>query len=395
MLRRRLACVKHLILALFAVALLLGAVEIGLRVHHSLQVQSSGAANDLANLALPSWKCHHALKPLKAAVRRNPDTHLPVEVRTNSLGLRGPEVSLPKPGNVYRILYLGDDAVFASELPEEECFAKLIEQALPSAEGRRYEVINAGIPGYCPLLSFLQFKHSLASLEPDLLILNLDMSDVADDHQYRRHARLAEDDLPLICSHPVFQTPLSTSRPMPAQQLMLYQVLKRRLGGLPADENLTPDRDEIDTLEGRYAWTREDRADWRVYISQAFSPIGHLKQLAGGFSCPLVVTICPAPWQVSARAMPDPKARKTWGISAGQVYDPGLATRWIRDELQRQRIAFCDVTPAFQSDKEPETLFLETAPRLSRRGHQIFAEAVLNFLKRIVPPPRPLSGSFP
>ena len=394
MLRLRLACVKHLILALFAVALLLGAVEIGLRVHHSLQVQSSEAARNLASLSLPSWKFHHALKPLKAAVRRNPDTNLPIEIRTNSLGLRGPEIPLPKPADVYRILYLGDDAVFASELPEEECFCKLIEQALPVAEGRRYEVVNAGIPGYCPLLSYLQFKHSLASLQPDLLVLNLDMSDVADDHQYRRHARLGKNERPLICSHPMFQPPLTSSRPMPAQQLMLFQVLKRQLGGLPADENRLTDRDEIDSPRGRYAWTREDRPDWQVYISQALSPIGHLKALANRLPCPLVVTICPAPWQVSGQAMPDPQARKKWGIAEGRVYDPQLTTRLIRHELQRQSVSFCDVTSAFRGAAEPETLFLETVPRLSRRGHQLFAQAVVNFLQRIVLPPRPLSESF-
>ena len=320
MLRLRLACVKHLILALFAVALLLGAVEIGLRVHHSLRVQCSDAANNLASLSRPSWKCHHALKPLKAAVRPNPDTHLPVQIRTNSLGLRGPEIPLPKPADVYRILYLGDDAVFASELPEEDCFCKRIEQTLPVSEGRRYEVINAGIPGYCPLLSYLQFKHSLASLEPDLLILNIDMSDVADDHQYRRHARLGEDELPLICAHPIYQPPVSPACPTPAQRLMLFQVLKRQLGGLPADENRVPDRDEIDSPEGRYAWTREDRPDWQVYVSQAISPIAHLKELAGGLPCPLVRDNLPRPL---ASVRPG-HARSAGEKDMGHCRGPGL-----------------------------------------------------------------------
>ena len=92
--------------------------------------------------------------------------------------------------------------------------------------------------------------------------------------------------------------------------------------------------------------------------------------------------------------MPDPRARKTWGIAEGQVYDPRWATRWIRQELKRQGVPFCDVTSAFQAAAEPETLFLETVPRLSRRGHQMFAQAVLKCLQRILLPPRPLSESF-
>ena len=85
-------------LALLAVAFLLGAVEVGLRVQHSLQVQSAEKAQNLESLVLPSWKYHHTLKPLKAAVRRNPDTSLPVEIRTNSFGLRGPGRSAAETG---------------------------------------------------------------------------------------------------------------------------------------------------------------------------------------------------------------------------------------------------------------------------------------------------------
>ena len=256
MLRLRLTCVKPIALALLVIGVLLGTMEVALRVHHSWSIQSQGDLLDFQRLATPSWKCHHALKPLKSTVRRNPDTNLPVTIRTNNLGLRGDLVAIPKPRDVFRILYLGDEAVFASEVAEEDSFCRLVEAELPSWQGRRLEVINAGIPGYCPLLSYLQFLHSLASLEPDLLILHFDLSDVADYHYYRKHARLDSLGLPLVCAHSSLQSASQAKSRSKGFSLLLVQGLKRQLGLLPADESRLSDQNAIDSPLGHYAWTR-------------------------------------------------------------------------------------------------------------------------------------------
>jgi hypothetical protein len=379
MLRLRLACVKHITLALFAIALLMGAVEVGLRVHHSWETQAKGERSDFQSLAVPSWKCHHALKPLKSTVSRNPDTRLPVGIRTNSLGLRGEPIAIPKPRDVFRIVYLGDETVFASEVAEEETFCRLIAEELNKLPHRRFEVVNAGISGYCPLLSYLQFKHSLAGLQPDLLILNLDMSDVADDHHYRRHARLGAKGLPLVCAHPALQPDRASDSP--GQRFLLLNLLKQQLGLLPADEPRVSDRNEIATAAGRYAWTREERPDWAVYIAQALAPIVDLEKLANQLSCPLLVSLSPVPWQVSEGAMPDARARQKWGISPSQVYDPRLSMDPVTQFLEAHSIAYCDLSVPFREADQPEGLFHETVPRFSRRGHVLFARVVSSFLK--------------
>lgn len=382
MLRLRLTFVKPIALALFALGFILGAIEVALRVHHSWLVQSQSERLDFQSLATPSWKFHHALKPLKSTVRRNPDTHLPVTLRTNNLGLRGELVAVPKPADVFRILYLGDEAVFAGEVEEDETFCRLIETELTSSQGRRFEVINAGIPGYCPLLSYLQFEHSLACLDPDLLVLHFDLSDVADDHYYRRHARLDSEGLPLLCAHSSLQSAALGESRLRASSLLVVQAIKGKLGLLPADASRRNDQDEIDTPLGRYAFTRQDRPDWQIYISQALSSIEDLKNLAKGLSCPLVVTLAPVPWQVSDKAMPDLRARESYGIPAGKVYDPNLAMGPVIQFLNSRGVAYYDATGDFRATGHPELLFHETVPRLSRQGHQVFARGVSNYLKR-------------
>jgi hypothetical protein len=133
--------------------------------------------------------------------------------------------------------------------------------------------------------------------------------------------------------------------------------------------------------EARATWTRENRPDWQVYIAQALAPISDLRNLSNQLSCPLIVTLSPAPWQVSERAMPDPTARRHWGIAPGKVFDPSLATGPVIQFLDANSIPYCDATGPFREAERPEALFHETVPRLSRRGHALFARLVANYLK--------------
>jgi len=302
-------------------------------------------------------------------------------------------VRTPKPDAVFRVLYLGDEAVFAAEFEEAEGFCELIENRLANATGPKVEVINGGVPGYCPLLSFLHFKHQLASLDPDLIVLNVDMSDVADDHYYRRHARINSENVPEICAHPRLENS-SQKKKLPGSGLLLVQALKRQLGLLPADDDRLSDEEDFATEAGRYAWTREEDPRWQVSIEQTFAPIRHLRELALQTSCRIVVTTIPAPWQISKNAMPDPAAREKWGLALHRQYNPQLALAPLSEFLKQQAIAFCDPTAAFLADSQPETLFLETAPRLSRRGHQVFANVVAEYLRnagKIVRPASPFA----
>jgi hypothetical protein len=161
----------------------------------------------------------------------------------------------------------------------------------------------------------------------------------------------------------------------------LVQALKGKLGLLPGDESRASDQNEIDTPLGRYAFTREERPDWQIYLSQALSSIEDLQNLAHGMSCPLVVTLAPVPWQVSEIAMPDPAARESYGIPVGAVYDPRLAMDRVIGFLDASKLAYYDATGDFQSAEHPERLFHETVPRFSRRGHRVFAEGAVGFLR--------------
>src|SRR5690349_15789398 len=67
------------------------------------------------------------------------------ELRTNSLGLRGPEVA---EDGTARILAVGDSCTFGWGVAEGQSYPVQLETVLDRTLGaHRYQVINAGVPG--------------------------------------------------------------------------------------------------------------------------------------------------------------------------------------------------------------------------------------------------------
>jgi hypothetical protein len=250
---------------------------------------------------------HHTLKPSRNFAMKNPDTGERVRIAVNSLGLRGPEPTIPKPAATWRILCLGDDATFAQYVTENETFCNRLQAALAEQlPGSTFEVLNAGVPDYCPLLSFLQYRHELLALAPDLIVLNFDMSDVSDDYQVRRYAVMNSEGVPLSCSHPALETPRTVVKGGRDGVLLLPQVARQQLNALLAERTLGEKSRSIDSPRCRYLWLDDQPPDWSVHISQALGPLEPLAGLAQAGGARLIVAACPAPWQVSAAASNGP-----------------------------------------------------------------------------------------
>lgn len=100
-----------------------------------------------------------------------------VPVRVNELGLRGgPAARRPAPGT-RRVLVLGDSVAFGYRLPEEDAFAFLLEGALESRTGERFEVLNAGVEGYDTRSELAWLEAELLDLEPEAVVLLFNLND--------------------------------------------------------------------------------------------------------------------------------------------------------------------------------------------------------------------------
>lgn len=104
--------------------------------------------------------------------------------RHNALGFRGPEITVPKPEGVFRIVVLGGSVTYGEGVGDwRQADPAQLEQVLREEYGySNVEVINAGVGGYTTWENVIDFEMRILDLEPDLAIINPGGNDV--------HARL-------------------------------------------------------------------------------------------------------------------------------------------------------------------------------------------------------------
>uniref|UniRef100_A0A7C2PF23 SGNH/GDSL hydrolase family protein n=1 Tax=Schlesneria paludicola TaxID=360056 RepID=A0A7C2PF23_9PLAN len=197
---------RNLIGAIVALAGLLALTEVGLRIARLTNPVAAKSPDTICPLATPSAVTGWELQP---AARETIDTDAGVRVdfRTNSLGLRGAEIVVPKPSGVYRILCLGDEALLAPALPEEATFPHQLQTRLQGTTRYAIEVHNAGLPHGCPETARLHLQHRLLSLQPDLVILQVHAGNIAADQAQRRWLVRNRQGQALVCAHPELRSP--------------------------------------------------------------------------------------------------------------------------------------------------------------------------------------------
>ncbi|MCK5942324.1 MAG: SGNH/GDSL hydrolase family protein [Planctomycetes bacterium] len=102
-------------------------------------------------------------------------------LQTNSLGLRGPEVAMPKPADTFRVVMLGDSVTFGWGVDDEVTFARRLETTWNAGEPRtRLEVVNTGLPKYDTNQEAAMLRRIALPLDPDLVVLTYVTNDVSE-----------------------------------------------------------------------------------------------------------------------------------------------------------------------------------------------------------------------
>lgn len=101
---------------------------------------------------------------------------------TNSLGLRDVEHSIDKPDSVKRIVLLGDSFVESFGSPNDSTITVLMQQQLNADTTLQYsyEVLNGGVAGSDLFFGYQLLKTRLLQYSPDVVVLNLNGTDIND-----------------------------------------------------------------------------------------------------------------------------------------------------------------------------------------------------------------------
>ncbi len=93
-------------------------------------------------------------------------------VDTNSLGMRDREVG-PKAPEEFRVMLLGDSVIFSLGVEYADSIPWQLEQMLNAgtAPGRRYRVLNMGVPSYNTEQELIQLESLGLGLQPDAVLL--------------------------------------------------------------------------------------------------------------------------------------------------------------------------------------------------------------------------------
>lgn len=369
-----------LLIAVLTLVLLPCVAEVWLRWQEFRAGQPLLVADSGNDLLAPSWLTHHQLKPLRVISVKQPDTGERFETEINSFGLRAPEPTVPKPAGLIRVVVVGDETVLGLDVPNAETFCAQLEIRLKAAWRQPVQVINAAVPGDCPLLAALRLKHELIGLNADLVICHFDMTDVADDYGLRRHMVLGRNDEPLACPNPLLEKPVRGVGQQLGDHFLVAKWGQLQLAKFWRQKRPNEPTTEIDQPFAKYAWLEDDPPDWSVHIQQAFSALNEVAKAASSGSSRLLITTCPAPWQVSSTASSGDGVREAAGVPKDAYFRGDLPFRLLAEFAKQRGLALCDTSLNFRDDTNSDRLYFKKAPRLSADGHAFYAEKVAQFL---------------
>lgn len=299
-----------------------------------------------------------------------------ITYRINSLGLRDQEYSQQKPLGAYRILVLGDSFAEGYGVEESQTYQYLLEGKLNNSSSRLNEVINAGVQSYSPTLEYLYLQKYGLALDPDLIILHLDLTDFSDEQRYAAgESSLFQDTIPSVTWIPFLGQQVKWWL---HQNSRLYdfsvKTLKKKLY-----PDLFPDQISFvpkDPFKDAFVILRDLNESEYIRLWQAITKnLLNIKQLLDEKNIKLILIMPPHGHQLSTQEWA--KGRSRWQFAKDQIYS-------LRPQQDMQKFArendlnYIDLIPAFQSGIGKKRLFFPIDGHLTFAGHQLVAEALFD-----------------
>lgn len=290
-----------------------------------------------------------------------PGTHrmAGVEVRINALGLRGPEVEVPRPPQEKRILVLGDSSIFGFGVTEGSVFSSQLQQALSVLPGAGpVTVINGGMVGYSSLQSLELLRMTGEKLQPTLLIIANLWSDNNFD-SFTDKALLEQLNSPVVQRNTASRTLLRNSR--------LFVGLERLISGQPVRQ--------VSWVHAGEA-AKPEKAQRRVKLEDYMDSLRTMVTLAQEHHTESMLMVLPHPTDLSRV----PENISPWGVYREAMRAVGKSTGAPVIELPEAFAAATAQQGAADPNSRTASLFLDDL-HPSAAGHALMAKTVASMLE--------------
>ena len=286
------------------------------------------------------------------------------------------EVSLQKAEGTYRVAYVGDSFTEGT-CPEGDSVPAIVERSLRVPGYNNVEVMNAGTASYAPTLYYLLLKTKLLAYHPDLLVVNVDMTDVFDDSLYGATLRTDEKGDPVACppGHPLLKTHRRTERGLEevsASQRVLLWLSQRsdavKLVVQAMSRSGREYRGHHNEVPPAFAWCGPTRsADTQEDVKRSMEMLTRVVRLAKANGIKIVITAVPHLEQLQG------------GWSLQPMND-------IAAVCAQENVPFLNPVEAFKQklgSTPPQEIYIPGDMHFNVKGYRMWGEIQVEFLNRV------------
>jgi lysophospholipase L1-like esterase len=322
---------------------------------------------------------HHVLVPSSYAEFRQRD--FAYIQRVNNFGMRGEDVTLEKAPRTRRILMLGDSFTMGKGVEDDETFSAvlgpLIQPNVSACSDFAIEVLNGGVDSYAPILSLIQLRRDLSQLDPDLVVLNLDNSDLVQEAAYRQQAVRAADGEIVGVPQLGRRSAYERARSWVDRRLFFTRVLLVYINRIFDHRELTIRRVVNEMGREHFAHTLEGDVDRTGQWNDLFDSVARIKAHTDSLGIEFVLTTYPWAHQLGDSG---------WVPGRYEYMERGerttdLSARTIRAHAAELSVDLFEMFPYFKAYDGNEPLYFSYDPHWTPAGHRIAANALADHLR--------------
>ncbi len=308
----------------------------------------------------------------------------PVTVKTNSLGLRNPEIQIPKPEGVKRVLFVGDSFTMGWGVKEPDTFVRRSESLLQKKQlPFDVETINAGFTASGPSGYYIFLKYFGLDLEPDIVVIGFFIGNDITARTDVEWVKTNDQGLPDVVRSKSYyvnengslrykDTPLRFRIPF-LNNSHAFLLLANTI--LPLQTSEDPSKEQIDQLSCLLSKDCHDLDTAKSEVKFLFSGIQKLVKSKGKR---LIVMMIPD--EVQVNTYPTFKVTRKLPLLPSE-------RRRINNEFaayfQSEGIEYVDLLPEFMNNVK-EQLYIVDDWHFNEKGHALVANIMSEKLAKIL-----------